>query len=382
MLRVVTSNNPALLEHLTAPGLQSIGVEHAVAHSYGVAVELIRTKHPHVAIFDAESPEGTAYDICREVKGDPSLSDVRFVIVLGSVVTRAQLDQVRACGCDDVLALPVRTEDFFYHVVQVAGLPHRQHGRVAVELSAEIVAGKEVFVGTVDNMSLGGVGISLDAELPEGELVGLRLRKGIERFPEARAKVMWSRRIGKVAYLAGLSFAEMPVETRILVEEMCFYDVRPLRDEGVLVTLHGDIVETTDFSALAERLEGEARVEFNLREVRRMSSYGVRSWCEFLEGLEGKQYAFHHTSTVFSTQVSMVPQVAGDGKVVSFEAPYRCDNCESVDVRLLESASVLQEGEELVAPTLRCNVCGGEMVFDDLPFRYFSFVARQRHPPP
>jgi len=378
VLRVVTSDNPALLEHLAAPGLQSIGVEHTIAHSYGTAVELLRTKHPHVAIFDAERAEGTAYDICREIKQQPTLSDVRFIIVLASVVTREQLERVRECGCDDVLALPLRTEDFFHHVVQIAGLPHRQHGRVAVDLSVEVTLGKEVFVGTVDNMSLGGIGVSLDAELPEGELVGLRLRKGQERFPEARAKVMWTRRIGKMAALAGLSFAEMPVQTRLLVEELCFFDVRPLGDEGVLVTLHGDVVETTDFSALAEVLEEEPRVEFNLRELRRMSSYGVRSWCEFLDGLKGKHYAFHHTSTTFTTSVSMVPQVAGTGEIVSFEAPYRCDNCETVDVRLLESASVLQEGEELIAPTLRCNVCGGELVFDDLPFRYFSFVARQR----
>lgn len=378
MLRIVTSDNSSLLEHLAAPGLQSIGVEHAVAHSYGTAVELIRTKHPHVAIFDAERPEGNAYDICRTIKREQTLSDIRFVIVLGSVVTREQLERVRECQCDDVLALPLRTEDFFHHVVQIAGLPHRRHGRVAVDLSAEIVLGKEVFVSTVDNMSLGGVGVSLDAELPEGELVGLRLRRGQERFPEARAKVMWTRRIGKMAALAGLSFHEMPVQTRLMVEELCFFDVRPLGEQGVLVTLHGDIVETTDFSALAERLEQEPRVEFNLREVRRMSSYGARSWCDFLAGLEGKPYAFHHTSTVFSTQVSIVPQVAGAGKIVSFEAPYRCDHCDTLDVRLVESASVLQEGEELVAPTLRCNVCGGELVFDDLPFRYFSFVARQR----
>jgi len=378
VLRVVTSNNPELLEHLDAPGLQSICVEHVVAHSYGTALELLKTKHPHIAIFDAERAEGTGYDLCRETKSDPSLNDIRFIIVLDSVVTRVQLDKLQACGCDDVLALPLRTEDFFHHVVQVAGLPHRQHGRVGVDLSVEVVVGKEIFVGTVDNMSLGGIGVSLDTELPEGELVGLRLRKGQEQFPEARAKVMWTRKIGQLAALSGLSFAEMPVQARLLVEELCLYDIRPLGAEGVLVTMHGDIVETTDFSGLAERLEAEPRVEFNLREVRRMSSYGVRSWCEFLKDLGDKAYAFHHASTTFTTQCAMVPQVAGAGEVRSFEAPYRCDNCDTMDVRLLESASVLRAGDELIAPMLRCNVCGGELIFDDVPFRYFAFVVRQR----
>ena len=97
-----------------------------------------------------------------------------------------------------------------------------------------------------------------------------------------------------------------------------------------------------------------------------------------LEELGEKRYFFRHASTTFTSQVSMIPAAAGTGQFLSFEAPYRCDTCDQDDIRLLEAAAVLCEGEEVVPPTLHCSICGGELAFDDLPWRYFSFLVRER----
>ncbi len=380
MLRVVTSANSEIFRHLGARALQSIGVEHTVAQTYRSAIELIRTKHPHVAIFDAERPRSNGYDLCREVKADPTLADVRFILVINAVVSRDQLERLDACGCDDVLALPVRAEDFFHHVVQVAGLPYRQFTRIDISFECEVEARGLTLPAMVDNISLGGIGIRLEGDLPDGQLVTLRLEYKGKSFPPTRATVAWTRHVGKDNCLAGLSFAEMPVQTRLFVEELCLFDIRGSDDdERVCVNLHGNFVETTDFSRLAAKLEEAEVIEFNLREIHRMSSIGVQLWCQFLETLAGKTYYYRHASTVFTSQVAMIPTAAGSGEFLSFEAPYHCETCNEDDVRLLEAKSVLREGEEVVPPTLHCSVCGGELTFDDLPWRYFAFIVRQRN---
>ena len=88
----------------------------------------------------------------------------------------------------------------------------------------------------------------------------------------------------------------------------------------------------------------QSRIEFNLREVHRMSSSGVQLWCLFLEGLAGKEYAFRHASTTFTSQVAMIPNAAGTGTFLSFEAPYRCDTCDQDDIRLLEANALINLG--------------------------------------
>lgn len=381
MLRVVTSANSEIFRHLGARALQSIGVNHTVAQNYKSAIELIRTKHPHVAIFDAERPRSNGYELCKEVKADPTLADVRFILVISAVVSREQLTLLDDCGCDDVLALPMRADDFFHHVVQVAGLPYRQFARIDVNFECGIEARGVKHAAMVNNISLGGIGVRLEGELPDGQLVTLRLDYEGRDFPATRATVAWTRRIGKDNNIAGLSFAEMPVETRLFVEELCLFDVQEADDDGdpVCVNLHGDFVETTSFARLSQELADAETIEFNLREVHRMSSFGVQLWCSFLEGLADKTYYFRHASTVFTSQVAMIPTAAGKGEFLSFEAPYHCETCDEDDVRLLEAKALLREGDEVVPPTLHCSVCGGELSFDDLPWRYFAFIVRQRN---
>ncbi len=382
MLRVVTSNNTEIFRHLGARALQSIGVDHTVATNYRSAIELIRTKHPHLAIFDAELAQNNGYELCRAVKADPALSDVRFIMVLKAVVSREQLALLGECGCDDVLALPVRSDDFFHHIVQVAGLPFRRFERIDCSFEVEVEAPEQnPLIGQVDNVSLGGLGIRFEGDLPDGQLVTIRMRHGDNVYPDTRATVAWTRHIGKDNSIAGLAFAEMPVATRLFIEELCLFDVETSDDvpERALVTMHGDFVETTNFQRLLDRLVEFDVIEFNLREVHRISSIGVQLWTTFLEDLGEKQYYFRHASTTFTSQVSMIPTAAGTGQFLSFEAPYRCDTCDIDDVRLLEAAAVLREGDEVLPPILHCSICGGELAFDDLSWRYFSFLVRQRN---
>ena len=140
------------------------------------------------------------------------------------------------------------------------------------------------------------------------------------------------------------------------------------------VTLHGDFTEMTRFDALGARLAGVREIEFDLAAVRYLSSAGVRAWCHFLAALGTVPVRFRHCSIAFVSQAAMVPMVLGDGVVVSLEAPYFCETCDREDLRLLEPGVIAHDADRLLPPRLHCGACGGELVFDDVPERYFAFL--------
>ena len=120
---------------------------------------------------------------------------------------------------------------------------------------------------------------------------------------------------------------------------------------------------------------GAREVTFDLAAVRYISSAGVRAWCELLARLPGTAKRFRHCSVAFASQAAMVPLVLGDGHVISLEAPYYCEPCGRDENRLLEIGAIAHDGARLLAPRLTCSACGGATDLDDLPDRYFAFLA-------
>lgn len=358
-------------------------MDHSVGNDYATVLELVRTKVPNVAIIDVNVDGGAGYELCREITADPSLREVRVILALESQVTRDDLEAINDCGCDDVLGTPIDPDDFYHHVIQVAGVPYRRFERVELgdemDVAVEIATRAGTVHGTVENMSLGGVGVIVAAELVNTELVEITLRRDGVAFQPGRATVAWSRPALDDTFHSGLSFAEMPLQARLFIESLCLFELE-LEQGGAhaKVRLHGDFAQSTDFSELAARLVDVSSIEFNMREVRLITSIGTRAWCDFLEGLRGKTYSFRHASIAFASQVSQVAMAAGTGDILSFEAPYRCDKCDREDVRLFDTSAVLREHDEVVPPRLHCGTCKTELTFDDVPWRYFAFLVRQR----
>jgi hypothetical protein len=106
-----------------------------------------------------------------------------------------------------------------------------------------------------------------------------------------------------------------------------------------------------------------------------LSTIRVRAWCDFLSSAPIQGYEFHACSVPFVLQASMVEDVVGRGTVTSFFAPYHCEGCDLQEERLLQSAAVLAAG--LQPPVFTCPQCQGQLVFDDLPERYFAFLDRE-----
>jgi two-component system cell cycle response regulator DivK len=385
MLRLVTSNNVEIFRHLRGRTVDRLGVEHTVGTSYEEILQLVRQHRPQVVLVDLELADGSGCDLSRTVKSDPDLAGIHVILLVDSVLTRAELARIEASHCDDILALPVHSDDFCHHLAQVAGVPFRQNRRVAVTLELAVAPGGPALSGSVVNVAPGGLCFELDwgRQFQPGQALQLTLHHDGVSFPDIPVEVAWSKPVdgtdGPVQ--TGCRFAgKLPEPARQFVDQLTLFDICPAPADGemaggVTVALQGDFTELTNFAPLAARLAGESHIDFDVAAVRYISSAGVRSWCEFLTTLKERTYTFRHCSLAFTSQAAMVPMVIGRGAVLSLEAPYHCDGCDREEIRLLEIKSVVRDGGRFLPPRLRCKGCGDELSFDDIPERYFAFLT-------
>lgn len=382
MLRIVTSNNGEVFRHLGSAPFRRLDVEQHAAASGAALVDLTRRLRPDLVLLDSVlADHESGFDVSRALKEDPELARTHVILLLAQHISRAQLDGIERSRCDDVLALPVTSEDFYHHIAQLCGLPIRRAPRVPIELETTLHDRVESMRGAVMNVSPTGLGVRVSGLLVTGQSVIARLRRGSTSC-ELPAAVAWTRAADppEPGILAGLELrGELPLRARLLLEELSLYEVLPAGPDGdlpggVIVIVQGKLTEAADLSGLAEALRGQRRIVFDTGGVRYISSAGVKAWCDLIAGLGSAEYSFRHCSLAFASQAAMVPAVLGHGSVLSLEAPYHCEACQRDDLRLLETSAVLREGGEITPPCLRCAACGGQLEFDDVPARYFAFL--------
>ena len=140
------------------------------------------------------------------------------------------------------------------------------------------------------------------------------------------------------------------------------------------VEFFGEVDENADFTELRRRLRGQ--VVFNLAEVRRINSCGVREWVNFVRELpDVGELVFSHCSPAIITQLNMIYNFRGSASVRSFFAPYICESCNREEEKLLDVETYFPNRQIDRVPDFACEKCGETMDFDDLPERYLSFLT-------
>src|SRR3954462_12528678 len=77
---LIAEDSPTQSEHLNAL-LENNGFSVVVARNGKEALALTRQRRPSVIISDVMMPEMDGYELCRQVKGDPSLKDIPAILV-------------------------------------------------------------------------------------------------------------------------------------------------------------------------------------------------------------------------------------------------------------------------------------------------------------
>jgi anti-anti-sigma regulatory factor len=155
------------------------------------------------------------------------------------------------------------------------------------------------------------------------------------------------------------------------------------RPGGLIVEFFGEVDEHADFRSLLDRLSGS--VTFELAELRRLNSSGVREWVNFVRDLEPAvtDLTLSSCSPAIVTQLNMIANFRGPAHVRSFLAPYTCTACGQEEEKLLDVKAHFPSRRFGDLPAFRCDRCSGPMDFDDLPERYLAFLEdewAQRRP--
>jgi CheY-like chemotaxis protein len=373
VITVLTTNNTAIFRQLGAPAFQNRGngINHLVARTGAEVVALAKTREPVLIIVDSALPDTDGYTVCKRLKADDALKKIPVILVVSGVFTSDVLKQLVDCRCDDVFYVPSPTGELYQHVARLLGLPARRGARLKVELLAHVEGVGKAMAGQVVDLSADGARLATDLELPRGTEIKLRLqRTGDTEALLVDGRVVWTRRTELGAINVGVDFGRATPEQKARLAELSLWDMTVDAD-GAKVTLQGDFNEGTSFADLAGRLQGV--VEFDLWGVRHINSTGVHRWIQFLRQLHSTTaYTFVRCSVAFVTQAAMVPEVLGDGQVISFAAPYHCDSCDSDEERLLHSGAL---GPNYAPPEFRCARCGMRLSFDEMPQRYFAFLG-------
>jgi eukaryotic-like serine/threonine-protein kinase len=147
------------------------------------------------------------------------------------------------------------------------------------------------------------------------------------------------------------------------------------REEGGTLLLHGVIDENADLSFFGEL---RTTTRLNMRHVRRINSYGVRSWIEAIRTVQGGvSIELLECPPSVVDQINMVAGFIGRGRVVSFFAPMACDAC-GHEIDHLFYVSDYRTRQRL--PDVSCPRCGRAMHVDDLEEQYLMFAREEMGP--
>ncbi len=138
-----------------------------------------------------------------------------------------------------------------------------------------------------------------------------------------------------------------------------------------VVTIAGVVDENADLSPLL-RL-GARPIRVHLRGVRRINSFGVRSWMDAIRHVPiTAKLSFVHCPPPVVDQCNMVSGFLGHGALDSFYAPMTCAECDEQLDQLFETEVCRANGAKL--PLTPCPRCGRPMEVDDLEDQYLLFV--------
>jgi len=376
MLKVVTSNNSSIFRQMGSPAFQRVGVEHFLARDGIEAMDLVRVHRPDMVILDTEMVGRSGYEVCRAIKDDEDLARIRVVLVVDRGIDSGMIKKLSWSRCDEVLVTPAPGEELFHKVARLLGLPSRRSRRLNVEMRVGLASGATMISGVVLDISPDGARLELERSTKGAKTFKLRISSGESQVPlVVDARQIWEEVDKDRRVTCGVQFVNVASAGRAILEDWSLWDIAVL-DDVTQVFLQGEFREHTNFGRLSQALKGP--VEFDLSRVKYLNSAGVRKWVDFLRALDNLvDYSFVRCSVAFVMQAAMVPEVLGSGRVESFKVPYACDTCDLEQERLLQTSALVVEGVwPPDVPSFVCPRCGSDLLFDDLPARFFAFLEQ------
>jgi len=146
---LVVDDNPQMVE-VFGFLLRSEGYEVIEAKNAERGLALAREQCPDVILLDVVLPDGDGFDVCKQLKADPSLIGTFVVLASGRVTTSADKTVGLEAGADDYIARPILMPEFlarFQRIVRIQQAEKRL--REAEERWQSLVQNAEGYVFTL-----------------------------------------------------------------------------------------------------------------------------------------------------------------------------------------------------------------------------------------
>jgi len=218
----------------------------------------------------------------------------------------------------------------------------------------------------------GGSGVGVYTILENLSSFIINLHPGLKTEVIGIIDLKWPMREFQKRYKSFHIFAneeeiKMTEELRVTREDL---------EDVLMVTFKGVLDESTYLGKIFDT--DKKKISIDTKDVVRINSCGIREWVNAIKDIPSdRQIEFVNTSMPMVKQFNMITNFGGQGKVLSFNAPYYCPKCNEQFKKMIVINDHLESLLDYKAPDFVCSGCGSKLEFDDLEDRYFQFIIRQ-----
>ena len=141
MTTILVIDDDELVSRTLQRALKVYGYQVMVAHSGTEGLQLARRHQPDLFVLDIMMPGADGYQVCRQIRGDPLLSDLPVLFLTARLKDEDKIEGFRA-GADDYLTKPFNMEELQLRVKAI--MRRTVPADTAVIPSAEVIAGDVV----------------------------------------------------------------------------------------------------------------------------------------------------------------------------------------------------------------------------------------------
>lgn len=286
---------------------------------------------------------------------------------------------------DEVVEWPQQASALYSALARLLGFASREYERYPVRAHVFLAGPGDTYLGSTIDLSQDGMLLRTTRPLPLGDRLHLRFA-----VPGRQGDITLHGRIVRCDnhsyapdHAAALRFESVSEENRHALREYftqlsggrSFRWKTVRSDDKTIIYLSGLLNAEVDLAPL-KQLRGE--VHFHMREFRRISSDSIQTWIDLIRSLTGaSKIRLYECPIQFIQQANAISNLLDHTEVVSFFAPYLCPRCGLDEERLIDVRRDLYDAAGVLhrrAPAFQCAGCGGALMFDDIPERFFMFL--------
>ena len=140
--------------------------------------------------------------------------------------------------------------------------------------------------------------------------------------------------------------------------------------------MHGTLSDAFEGRKLADAVKTR-KLLIVMEGVRRIASWGMAEWMEFLRILGDRDIYLVECSTYAVSQLNLVTGLLAHAKLVSFYAAYRCSSCNAASNSLFLIPRDRDIIRELPGSEYQCSSCGGAARLEEYPAAFFETIANR-----